>query len=49
MQTENRPKTLSVTQHLISVTAMIPLIINSNVRNSARAIDEGTISHQITL
>ena len=30
MQTENRSKTLSVTQHLASVTAMLPLIINTN-------------------
>jgi len=30
MQSENRSKTLSVTQHLTSVTAMLPLIINSN-------------------
>ena len=30
MQTENRSKTLSVTQHLSSVTAMLPLIIKSN-------------------
>jgi hypothetical protein len=30
MQTENRSKTLPVTQHLRSVAAMLPLIINSN-------------------
>ena len=30
IQTENRSKSLSVTQHLTSVTAMLPLIINSN-------------------
>jgi len=30
MQTENIPKTLSVTQNLTSVTVMLPLIINSN-------------------
>jgi len=30
MQTESRSKTLPVTQHFTSVTAMLPLIINSN-------------------
>jgi len=30
MQTENRFRTLPVTQHLTSVTALLPLIINSN-------------------